>query len=177
MKTRRSRGSRGSRGSRSKNGGWGGWWRQTAVGPAWTVTKGNHFALSKSGVPAGKPIPVPEFWGPGMYQANRLVPPLKINALSKSGGKRGGKRTAKRSRTKRGGFVFGGFPQDIKTGWDNVKIGAENWYRGFMGTNQLVSASPWNQPGLNVTVAPQTQKIIDIKAIQNAANAKVAKIH
>ena len=175
MKTRRNRGSRGSRGSRGKTGGWGGWWRQTAVGPAWNVTKGNHFALSKSGVPAGKPIPVPEFWGPGIRQANRLIPPLKINALSKSGG--GSKRTAKRSRTKRGGFVFGGFPQDIKTGWDNVKIGAENWYRGFMGTNQLPSASPWNQPGLNAKVGHPTQKLIDIKAIQNAAHAKVAKIH
>ena len=182
MKTRRSRGSRGSRGSRSKHGGWGGWWRQTAVGRAWNVTKGNHFALSKSGVPAGKPIPVPEFWGPGIRQANRLIPPLKINALSKSGGggKRStsGKRTAKRSRTKKGGFVFGGFPQDIKTGLANIKIGAENWYRGLMGTNQLVSASPWNQPGLNAKVAHHpTQKLIDIKAIQNAANAKVAKIH
>ena len=171
MKTRRNRG---SRGSRSKNGGWGGWWRQTHVGPAWNVTKGNHFALSKSGVPAGKPIPVPAFWGPGMHQANRLIPPLKMNALSKSGGS---KHTAKRSRTKRGGFVFGGFPQDIKTGWDNVKIGAENWYRGLMGTKQLVSASPWNHPGLNAKVAHPTQKLIDIKAIQNAAHAKVAKIY
>ena len=173
MKTRR------NQGSRSKNGGWGGWWRQAHVGPAWNATKGNHFALSKSGVPAGKPMPVPAFWGPGMHQANRLIPPLKMNALSKSGGSKSGgsKRTAKRSRTKRGGFVFGGFPQDIKTGWDNVKIGAENWYRGFMGTNQLPSASPWNHPGLNVKMSPQTQKLIDIKAIQNAAHAKVAKIH
>jgi len=173
MKTRR------NRNSRSKNGGWGGWWRQTAIGRAWNVTKGNHFALSKFGVPAGKPIPVPEFWGPGMRQANRLIPPLKINALSKSGGGSKSKRThtAKRSRTKRGGFVFGGFPQDIKTGLANIKIGAENWYRGLMGNKQLVSASPWNQPGLNSNAHARPQPQIDVKAIQRAAHMKVSKIH
>jgi hypothetical protein len=46
-----------------------------------------------------------------------------------------------------------------------------------MGTKQLVSASPWNHPGLNAKVAHPTQKLIDIKAIQNAAHAKVAKIY
>jgi len=173
MKTRRNR--------RSKKGGWGGWARTTAVGPNWNGTNGgNHFALSKSGVPAGKPIPVPEFWGPGMHDANRLVPTLKINALSKSGGSKTRKFNSKRNRkgrSRRGGFVFGGFPQDIKIGWDNLKIGAQNMYRGFMGTNQLNSASPWNQPALNTQLPPPPPKPIDIAAIRAAANARVAKIH
>jgi hypothetical protein len=186
MKTRRNR--------RSKKGGWGGWARTTAVGPNWNGTNGgNHFALSKSGVPAGDPIPVPEFWGPRMQDANRLVPTLKINALSKSGGskrsnrskrsdhKKRIKRSSSRSkrsssRSKRGGFVFGGFPQDIQTGWDNLKIGTQNMYRGFMGNNQLNSASPWNQPAFNTNAPPAPQKLIDIAAIRAAANARVAKI-
>jgi len=180
MKTRRN-----NRRSRSKKGGWGGWARTTAVGPAWNSSNGgNHFALSSKGVPAGYPIPVPEFWGPSMYDANRLVPALKPDALSKGGGskrgrskrsesKRGG---SNRSRSKRGGFVFGGFPQDIQIGWDNLKIGAQNMYRGFMGTNQLNSASPWNQPAFNTNNAPPAPKLIDIAAIRTMANARVAKI-
>lgn len=172
---RRNRRSR-SRSRSSKKGGWGGWPRTTFVGPAWNGTNGsNHFALSKSGVPAGNPIAVPEFWGPNMQDANRLVPTLKINALSKGGG---GSKTRHRSssRSKRGGFVFGGFPQDIQTGWDNLKIGAQNVYRGFMGTNQLTSASPWNQPAFNQNALPAPQKLIDIASIRAAANARVAKI-
>ena len=181
--------------NRSKKGGWGGWARTTAVGPAWNgANGGNHFSLSRSGVPAGDPIPVPEFWGPRMQDANRLVPALKINALSKSGGSKRSSRSkrsdhkkrssrSKRSdhkkrssRSKRGGFVFGGFPQNIQTGWDNLKIGAQNMYRGFMGTNQLNSASPWN-PEFNANAPPAPQKLIDIAAIRAAANARVAKIH
>lgn len=176
MKTRRN-----NRHSRSKKGGWGGWARMTAVGPAWNGGNGgNHFALSKSGVPAGQPIPVPEFWGPRMHDANRLVPTLKADALSKSGGSKTRKFNSKRNRkgrSKRGGFVLGGFPQDIQTGWDNLKIGAQNMYRGFMGTNQLNSASPWNQPALNTQLPPTPPKLIDITAIRNAANARVAKIY
>jgi hypothetical protein len=183
MKTRRN-----NRCSRSKKGGWGGWARTTAVGPAWNgANGGNHFALSSKGVPAGHPIPVPEFWGPSMYNANRLVPALKPDALSKGGGSKRSdhkKRSSRskrsdhktRSRSKRGGFVFGGFPQDIQTGWDNLKIGAQNMYRGFMGTNQLNSASPWNQPAFNTNAPPAPQKLIDIAAIRAAANARVAKI-
>jgi hypothetical protein len=182
MKTRRNN-------RRSKKGGWGGWARTTAVGPAWNGTNGgNHFALSKSGVPAGKPIPVPEFWGPAMEDANRLVPTLKADALSMGGGSRRIKRSKGRSKTskgrskrskgrsKRGGFVFGGFPQDIKIGWDNLKIGTQNMYRGLMGTNQLNSASPWNQPALNAKLPDLPPKLIDIAAIRAAANAQVAKI-
>jgi hypothetical protein len=181
------------------------------IGQAWNGVNGsNHFALSKTGVPAGSPIAVPEFWGPNMQDATRLVPALKINALSKGGGhktrhrsrsNRGGVRRANnpnllasptlsdpfrgegggpkprhRSRSKRGGFVFGGFPQDIKIGWDNLKIGAQNVYRGFMGTNQLNSASPWNQPAFNKNMLPAPQKLIDIASIRAASNARVAKI-
>ena len=184
MKTRRN-----NKTNRSKKGGWGGWPRTTAVGCPWNGTNGgNHFASSSKGVPAGYPIPVPEFWGPGMLNANRLVPTLNANALSKGGGSRRGSRSkrggSKRgdhkkssSRSKRGGFVFGGFPQDIQTGWDNLKIGAQNMYRGFMGTNQLNSASPWNQPAFNKNAPPVPQKLIDIAGIRAAASARVAKIY
>lgn len=175
--------SRTKRSSKSKKGGWGGWERTTHVGPAWNGggNGGNYFALSKAGVPSGSPIPVSAFRGPGMHQATRLVPYLSPKALSMGGG--GSKRTHKRtnnkhnrSRSKRGGFVFGGFPQDLKIGWDNLKIGAQNVYRGFMGNNQLNSASPWNQPALNDYVQP-IKPPVDITAIRNAAQARVAKIH
>lgn len=174
MKTRRN-----NRRSRGKKGGSGGWSLNPFKGPAWNGVNGsNHFALSKSGVPAGQPIPVPEFWGPGMNQANRLVPTLNADALSKGGGSKSGRsKRNHKSRSKRGGFVFGGFPQDIKIGWDNLKIGAQNAYRGLMGTNQLNSASPWNQPALNAKLPDLPPKIIDIAAIRAAANARVAKIH
>lgn len=171
------------RSSKSKKGGWGGWKLPTHVGPAWNGNGngGNHFALSKAGVPSGSPIPVPAFWGPGMHQANRLVPNLAPKALSRGGG--GFNRTYKmsnnkrnRSRSKHGGFVFGGFPQDLKIGWDNLKIGAQNVYRGFMGTNQLNSASPWYQPELKDHTQP-VQTPVDITAIRNAAQARVANIH
>ena len=180
-KTRTNRGSRSRSKSRSKShkGGWGGWSRTAHVGPSWTGANGsNHFALSKTGVPSGNPMPVPAFWGSGMHQANRLVPPLSQKALSMGGGnkrKRGSKRGSKRM-SKRGGFVFGGFPQDIKMGWDNLKIGAQNMYRGFMGNNQLASASPWHQPALNATTHQTVQTPQDLTAIRAAANARVAKI-
>ena len=177
MKTRRNKHSR----SRGKKGGWGGWSLNPFKCAPWNGENGsNHFALSKSGVPAGQPIPVPEFWGPGMNQANRLVPTLNADALSKGGGSNARKFNSKRnhkSRSRRGGFVFGGFPQDIKIGWDNLQIGAQNAYRGLMGTNQLNSASPWNQPALNAKLPDLPPKIIDIAAIRAAANARVAKIH
>jgi hypothetical protein len=177
--------SRTKRSSKNQKGGWGGWARTTHVGPAWNGSGngGNHFALSKAGVPSGSPIPVPAFWGPGMHQANRLVPHLSPKALSMGGGGSKSKRTRKmtnhkhnRSRSKRGGFVFGGFPQDLKIGWDNLKIGAQNMYRGFMGNTQLDSASPWHQHKLLHTVQPPV-KPVDINAIRNAAQARVAKIH
>ena len=169
MKTRRN-----NRRSRGKKGGWGGWPLNTFKGPAWNGGNGgNYFALSKSGVPAGQPIPVPEFWGPGMNQANQLIPALKPDALSKGGGSKTRKFNSKRnhksrsrSRSRRGGFVFGGFPQDIKMGWDNLKIGAQNVYRGLMGTNQLNSASPWNQPAMNSKLPDLPPKLIDIAAIR-----------
>ena len=180
MKTRRN-----NRHSRSKKGGWGGWARMTAVGPAWNGGNGgNHFALSNAGVPSGNPVPVPAFWGPGMHQANRLVPNLPIGALGSchTGGgvkrhKRSGhKRSANKGRSKRGGFVFGGFPQNIGIGWDNLKIGAQNAYRGFMGTNQLNSASPWDQPALSAGAQQTIQRPQDLSAIRAAAHARVANI-
>ena len=168
-KSRKNRGSTSRRKSKSQKGGWGGWARTTHVGPSWTgANGGNHFALSNAGVPSGKPMPVPAFWGPGMHQANRLVPHL---ALSKGGSKR-----ANKGRSKRGGFVFGGFPQNIRIGWDNLKIGAQNAYRGFMGTNQLNSASPWDQPALSASAHQTIQRPQDLSAIRAAAHARVANI-
>jgi hypothetical protein len=182
-KTRTNRGSRSKSKSRSKSqkGGWGGWSRTTHVGPSWNGGNGsNHFALSKQGVPSGNPMPVPAFWGPGMHQANRLVPKLPIGALgSGQGNKIGGgiKRSHHKSRSKRGGFTFGGFPQNLRIGWDNIKIGAQNAYRGLMGTNQLDSPSPWNQPALNVNVNPKFNQPPDLTALRNAAKAQVGKLH
>lgn len=163
MKTRR---------NRSKKGGWGGWARTTAVGPSWNGGNGaNHFALSKAGVQVGGiQTAVSEMWGPGMRQANRLY------KGGKGGSNRSHKSKSSRGRSKRGGFVFGGFPQDLRIGWDNLKIGAQNFYRGFMGNNQLTSASPWVQPALNTKIAAAPPKFIDISAIRNAANARIAKI-
>jgi hypothetical protein len=182
-KSRKNRGSTSRRKSKSKSksqkGGWGGWARSTHVGPSWNGNGCNHFALSNAGVPSGKPMPVPAFWGPGMQQANRLVPKLPIGALGS--GQTGGrvkrhKRSGHKGRSKRGGFVFGGFPQNIMTGVDNMKIAAQNIYRGFMGTNQLNSASPWEQPALSAGAQQTIKAPQDLSAIRAAAHARVAKI-
>jgi hypothetical protein len=117
-----------------------------------------------------------------MHQANQLVPHLSPNALSKGGNKRSAnkrsanKRSANKGRSKRGGFVFGGLSQNIMTGVDNVKIGLQNFYRGFMGTNQLNSASPWNQPALSATAHQTVQPPPDLSAIRAAAHARVANV-
>lgn len=164
-----------TRRNRSKKGGWGGWARTTAVGPSWNGGNGaNHFALSKAGVQVGGIQPaVSEMWGSDRYQTNRLF---------KGGSKRSHKSRSSRSgkssrsgRSKRGGFVFGGFPQDLSIGWDNLKIGAQNFYRGFMGNNQLTSASPWVQPALNSKTA-LPPKFTDVKAIRTAAITRVNQI-
>ena len=97
---------------------------------------------------------------------------MKMRRKSSKNGKSRSRRS-RRSRSKRGGgFVFGGLPQNIKLGFDNLTIGAKNMYRGFMGTNQLNSASPWNQPGLNAKMGPTAPKFSDIAGF--AANAKTA---
>jgi hypothetical protein len=187
MKTRRNKH---SRSRNSKKGGWGGWSRTTFVGPAWNGQNGgNFFAPSRIGVPAAHPVPVSELTGP--VQATPLSPPLSACALSKGGGhkrkrsvnlKHGGSnhisrsRSRSRSRSKRGGFVFGGFPQDMKIGWDNLKIGAQNMYRGFMGNNQLTSASPWNQPALNAKMGHSMYTSTDISKLIAAANKTVDTI-
>ena len=171
-----------SRSRRSSKGGWGGWSRTTFVGPAWNgQNRGNFFAPSKIGITAN-PVPVSEFRGP--VQATPLSPPLSACALSKSGGgstrrSRSGSKHSKhssRSRSKRGGFVFGGFPQDMKIGWDNLKIGAQNLYRGFMGNNQLTSASPWNQPALNSKMGHSMYKPTDMSKLIAAADKTVNAI-
>ena len=192
-KSRRNRGSksRSRRKSKSQKGGWGGCARTTHVGSSWNGNGGNYFALSNVGVPSGNPMPESAFLGPGMHQANRLVPKLPNGALGsgqtggrvkrsghkRSGHKRSGhKRSANNGRSKRGGFVFGGISQNVMTGMDNVKIGLQNFYRGFMGTNQLNSASPWNQPALNATAHQTVQLPPDLSAIRAAAAARVSKI-
>ena len=174
-RTKRSSNSKRNGKSRSRKGGWGGWDRAPHVGGAWNgANGGNYIALGKAGVPSGHPISVSAFWGPGMHQANRLVPHLAPKALSTGGGSNKRPQTHK-SRSKRGGFVFGGFPQNLKIGWDNLKIDAQNVYRGFMGTNQLNSASPWIQ-SMHANANPRVPPP-DIAAIRAAAQARVAKIH
>lgn len=154
MKTQRNNRRKNRRSNnRSKKGGWGS--RTTSMGPAWNGHNGgNHFALSKAGVLVG-----------GIY-------PMKSNSLSKGGSKRSMTRRSKQGGA--GGFVFGGFPQNFKIGVDNLKIEAQNVYRGFMGTNQLNSASPWNQPALNAKMGPTAPKFTDISALARTATAKVA---
>ena len=162
----------------------------------------NHFKLSPNGVLVGGIQPaVPEMNGPGINQRTPMVPHLPIGSLgSGQGNKIGGKRrrqslkrishksshksshkrshksSHKRSRSRRGGFVFGGFPQNMQFGWDNLKIGAQNTYRGFMGTNQLDSASPWVQPELNAKMGPVPPKFVDPSDLVKTASMKVAKI-
>jgi len=156
---------------RSRKGG------RTFVGPAWSPAannthaaltalpaRANHFAVSNNGIlVGGVHQAVPEMWGPGITNRNTL-PPLqkggKINLKrsssglkrSSSGLKRsssGLKRSSlKRSRSKKGGYVFGGFPQVATTAWQNALIGVKNMWHGFNGQPQLPSASAWNQPYL-----------------------------
>ena len=176
MKPQPQRSNRRSR--NSKKGGWGGWSRTTFVGPAWNgQNRGNFFAPSKIGITAN-PVPVSEFIGP--VQATPLSPPLRACALSKGGGHKRKRsvnlKHSSRSRSKRGGFVFGGFPQDMKIGWDNLKIGAQNLYRGFMGNNQLTSASPWNQPALNSKMGHSMYKPTDMSKLIAAADKTVNAI-
>ena len=94
----------------------------------------------------------------------------------KSSRRSGTRKSSRRSRSKRGGgFVFGGLPQNIKLGFDNLTIGAKNMYRGFMGTNQLNSASPWNQAALNTKMGPTAPKFNDIQGLIANAKTTVAK--
>lgn len=115
----------------------------TFVGPAWSPNThaANHFAVSNNGILVGGVNPaVPEMWGPGINNRNTLPP------LQKGG--RNLKRSLKRSRSKKGGYVFGGFPQVATTAWQNALIGVKNMWHGFNGQPQLPSASAWNQPYL-----------------------------
>jgi hypothetical protein len=147
---------------RSKKGGFGGWYRTTAVGPAWNGHNGgNHFKLSPNGVMVGGIQPaVPENWGPGMRQMNRLVPHLSQKALGGGGSKRSRRSTSrshKKGRSRRGGLTLGGLPDDLKIAWDNTRIYFENGYRGIMGLNPLEPASPWVQPALASSKMPHMQ--------------------
>jgi len=115
----------------------------TFVGPAWSPNThaANHFAVSNKGILVGGVNPaVPEMWGPGINNRNTLPP------LQKGG--RNLKRSNIRSRSKKGGYVFGGFPQVITSAWQNALIGVKNVWHGFNGQPQLPSASAWNQPYL-----------------------------
>ena len=145
---------------RSKKGGFGGWSRITTVGPAWNgQNSGNHFKLSPNGVVVGGIQPaIPE--GSGWDHNTGLYPPLSQKALSSGGSKRSRRSTSlshKKGRSKRGGLTLGGFPNDIQIALANAKIYLENGYRGIMGLNPLVSASPWVQPGLESSKVPNMQ--------------------
>ena len=119
----------------------------TFVGSAWspaanntyaalTSAKANHFAVSNNGIQAGGIDPArPEMWGPGINDIN-VLPPLQ----------KGGRRNLKRS--KKGGYVFGGFPQVASTALQNALTGIKNMWHGYNGQPQLPSASGWYQPYL-----------------------------
>ena len=145
----------------------------TFVGPAWSPpannthaaltalpARANHFAVSNKGILVGGVHPaVPEMWGPGINDTN-MLPPLKGGRnlkrsssglkRSSSGLKRSSSNNLKRSRSrsKKGGYVFGGFPQVATTAWQNALIGVKNMWHGFNGQPMLPSASAWNQPYL-----------------------------
>ena len=121
----------------------------TFVGPAWSPAanntyaaltdpsaRANHFAVSNNGIQAGGIDPArPEMWGPGINDIN-VLPPLQ----------KGGRRNLKRS--KKGGYVFGGFPQVASTALQNALTGIKNMWHGYNGQPQLPSASGWDQPYL-----------------------------
>jgi hypothetical protein len=163
MKTRRNNKHMPRRNRRSKKGGFGGWARTTTVGPAWDGQNGgNHFEFGQNGVVVGGIQPaVPGNWGPGMHQTNRLVPHLSQKALGMGGGSKRSRshkrQCGKQGRSKRGGLTLGGFPNNFQIAWDNIKIAAQNGYRGLMGLNQLEPASPWVQPALGSSKVPHMQ--------------------
>jgi hypothetical protein len=86
-------------------------------------------------------------WGPGITNRNTL-PPLQKGGRNLKRSSSGLKRSNIRSRSKKGGYVFGGFPQVATTAWQNALIGIKNMWHGFNGQPQLPSASGWNQPYL-----------------------------
>ncbi len=138
--------------SSKRSGKRGGRMPMTFVGPAWSPAannttaaltalpaRANHFAVSKNGILVGGVDPaVSEMWGPGINDRNTL-PPLQ------KGGRRNLKRSNGLRRSKKGGFVFGGFPQVATTAWQNAVIGVKNLWHGYNGEPQLPSASGWNQ--------------------------------
>lgn len=153
---------------------------RTFVGPAWSPpannthaaltalpARANHFAVSNKGILVGGVDPaVPEMWGPGINDRNTL-PPLK------------GGRNLKQSRSKKGGYVFGGFPQVMTTAWQNALIGVKNVWHGFNGQPQLPSASGWNQPYLlqraNATgTANPSSALKQLATIEKAVTQRVA---
>ena len=194
-KTRRH--SKSKRTSRSKyrsgkKGGFGGWSRQTLVGSPWVpaannspsaltalAAHANHFAPSPHGVPAGGLQPaVPEFNNAGINDGNILVPKLPIGALGSGQGNtiRGGFKKRGNKRSKKGGFVFGGFPQVISTAWHNAGIGIKNVWNGYNGLPPMPSASGWYQPGLTNGYTAPTPKPFDFAALKQAANQRVATV-
>ena len=102
---------------------------------------GNHFQLSKhGGVVGGIQPAVPEMNGPAIWQQNRLM--------------KGG-----RSRRKRGGELFAGFPSLIENGWNNAKIGLANIGKGINGLTPYPLPDPWNQPKLHTEFKGQFKPI------------------
>ena len=163
---------------------------RTFVGPAWSPpannthaaltalpARANHFAVSNKGILVGGVDPaVPEMWGPGINDRNTL-PPLQ------KGGMRNIKQSSssglRRGRSKKGGYVFGGFPQVMTTAWQNALIGVKNVWHGFNGQPQLPSASGWNQPYLlqraNATGAANPSSALkQLATIEKAVTQRVA---
>lgn len=194
-KTRRHSKSKRTSNSRSKSrsgkkGGFGGWSRQTLVGSPWVpaannspsaltalAAHANHFAPSPHGVPAGGLQPaVPEFNNASINDGNILVPKLPIGALGSGNTIRGGFKKRGNKRSKKGGFVFGGFPQVISTAWHNAGIGIKNVWNGYNGLPPMPSASGWYQPGLTNGYTAPTPKPFDFAALKQAANQRVATV-
>jgi hypothetical protein len=178
-----------SRSRSGKKGGFGGGSQTTLVGAPWVpaanntpaaltaaAARSNNFAPSPHGVQVGGLHPaVPEMWGPGIHDTNTLVPKLHIGGLGSGTGNtiRGG---GSKTRSKKGGYTFGGFPQVISTAWNNALIGMKNIVNGFNGVHQQPSASGWNQPALMKGHTLPPPRPFNINAIRQAADQRVASV-
>ena len=123
-----------------------------------------YFGLSPTG--GGFQPPVPEMRGPGMGDINLIHHPIQM---------KGGLRRSNK-RAKKGGYILGAFPKIAGTMWNNAVIGVQNVWKGIQGTQQLPSASPWNQPELVKPVNVPLLKPFDINQLQQTANARVANV-
>jgi hypothetical protein len=158
--------------SRSKRAG-----AQALIGSAWAPAANNsyraltapsatanHFRLSPSG--GGFQPPVSEMRGPGMGDINPVVSPVRMSG--------GGFRRS--TRAKKGGYIFGAFPEMAGTVLNNMFTGAQNIWKGIQGLPPLHSASPWIQPELVKPVNAPLITPIDVTKLQQIAARRVASV-